>query len=69
MAHANPKLYTREESGSNVCYLGLTLKQLNKEVEEGIEDEEDLSARENTKGMWAELAKLVGADAWPGGDE
>ena len=26
-----------------------------------IEDEEDVSARESTKGKWAELAKLVGA--------
>jgi type I site-specific restriction-modification system R (restriction) subunit len=34
---------------------------LNKNVEEVIEDEEDVAARENTKGKWAELAKLVGA--------
>jgi type I restriction enzyme R subunit len=34
---------------------------LNQNVEEVIEDEEDLSARESTKGKWAELAKLVGA--------
>ena len=34
---------------------------LNKDVEEVIEDEEDVSARESTKGKWAELAKLVGA--------
>jgi type I restriction enzyme, R subunit len=26
-----------------------------------IEDEEDVSARESTKGKWAELVKLVGA--------
>jgi type I site-specific restriction-modification system R (restriction) subunit len=32
-----------------------------KDVEEVIEDEEDLPARESTKGKWAELAKLVGA--------
>ena len=30
-------------------------------VVEVIEDEEDVSARESTKGKWAELAKLVGA--------
>ena len=35
---------------------------LNKEVEDVIEDEEDVSSRENTKGKWAQLAKLVGAD-------
>lgn len=39
---------------------------LNKNVEEEIEDEEiedeeDGSARESTKGKWAELAKLVGS--------
>jgi type I restriction enzyme R subunit len=34
---------------------------LNQNVEEVIEDEEDISARESTKGKWAELAKLVGA--------
>ena len=34
---------------------------LNKDVEEVIEDEEDVSARESAKSKWAELAKLVGA--------
>jgi type I restriction enzyme, R subunit len=34
---------------------------LNDEVEEVIEDEEDISAREKTKSRWAELTKLVGA--------
>jgi type I restriction enzyme R subunit len=34
---------------------------LNQNVEEVIEDEEDMNVRENTKGKWAELAKLVGA--------
>jgi len=34
---------------------------LNAQVEEIIEDEEDLSAREKTKSDWAALAKLVGA--------
>lgn len=29
-------------------------------MEEVIEDEEDISARENPKGKWAQLAKLVG---------
>jgi type I restriction enzyme, R subunit len=37
------------------------IDRLNKDVEEVIEDEEDISARESTKGKWAELAKLVGA--------
>jgi type I restriction enzyme R subunit len=37
------------------------IDRLNKDVEEVIEDEEDVAARENTKGKWAELAKLVGA--------
>jgi len=35
---------------------------LNQEVEEVIEDEEDVVAREKTKSRWTELAKLVGAD-------
>ena len=35
---------------------------LNREVEEVIEDEEDIAAREKTKGKWTELAKLVGAE-------
>jgi type I restriction enzyme R subunit len=34
---------------------------LNKDVDEVIEDEEDIAAREKTKGQWAELTKLVGA--------
>lgn len=34
---------------------------LNKDVEEVIEDEEDVSARESTKSKWAALATLVGA--------
>ncbi|MFT5128076.1 MAG: type I restriction enzyme R subunit [Rhodothermales bacterium] len=34
---------------------------LNEEVEEVIEDEEDFAAREKTKGVWTQLAKLVGA--------
>ncbi len=44
------------------------IDRLNKDVEEVIEDEEDVSARESTKGKWAELAKLVGRlrDATPG---
>jgi type I restriction enzyme R subunit len=37
------------------------IDRLNQDVEEVIEDEEDVSARESTKGKWAELAKLVGA--------
>ena len=35
---------------------------LNKDVEEVIEDEEDVNVRENTKGKWAQLSKLVGAE-------
>ena len=35
---------------------------LNKDVDEVIEDEEDVAARERTKGQWAELTKLVGAE-------
>ncbi len=38
------------------------IDELNKEVEEVIEDEEDVAAREKTKGRWAELTKLVGAE-------
>jgi len=38
------------------------IDELNKEVEEVIEDEEDLAVREKTKSKWAELAKLVGSD-------
>ncbi len=37
------------------------IDQLNEDVEEVIEEEEDVAAREKTKGRWAELAKLVGA--------
>lgn len=37
------------------------IEALNQEVEEVIEDEEDIAAREKTKGKWTELAKLVGA--------
>lgn len=35
---------------------------LNDEVEEVIEDEEDLNAREKAKGKWAALEKLVGSE-------
>jgi type I restriction enzyme R subunit len=38
------------------------IDELNKEVEEVIEDEEDVATREQTKSKWAELAKLVGAE-------
>lgn len=38
------------------------IEELNKEVEEVIEDEEDFVTRENTKSKWAALEKLVGAD-------
>ena len=38
------------------------IEALNEEVEEVIEDEEDIAAREKTKGKWTELAKLVGAE-------
>lgn len=37
------------------------IDELNKDVDEVIEDEEDVAAREKTKGNWAELSKLVGA--------
>jgi type I restriction enzyme R subunit len=37
------------------------IEKLNQDVEEVIEDEEDIAARENAKSTWAELAKLVGA--------
>ncbi len=37
------------------------IEKLNQDVEEVIEDEEDVAARESTKSKWAELAKLVGA--------
>ena len=38
------------------------IEELNKEVEEVIEDEEDIATRERTKGKWAALEKLVGAE-------
>ncbi|MFO1436873.1 MAG: type I restriction endonuclease subunit R [Verrucomicrobiaceae bacterium] len=38
------------------------IDELNQDVEEVIEDEEDVAAREKTKSKWAELAKLVGAE-------
>lgn len=39
------------------------IEALNKDVEEVLEDEEDVNARENTKGKWAALEKLVGAES------
>ena len=38
------------------------IEKLNEEVEEVMEDEEDLSAREKAKSKWAALEKLVGAE-------
>lgn len=38
------------------------IEKLSQEVEEVVEDEEDLATRERTKGDWATLEKLVGAD-------
>ncbi len=38
------------------------IEELNAEVEEVIEDEEDLTTREKTKGQWAALEKLAGAE-------
>jgi type I restriction enzyme R subunit len=38
------------------------IEQLNDQVEEVIEDEEDISAREKAKGYWSTLEKLVGAE-------
>jgi len=38
------------------------IETLNDEVEEVIEDEEDIAARENTKSKWAALEKLVGSE-------
>ncbi|NOQ50789.1 MAG: HsdR family type I site-specific deoxyribonuclease [Desulfuromonadaceae bacterium] len=38
------------------------IDELNKDVEEIIEDEEDVSLREQTKSRWAQLEKLVGAE-------
>ena len=37
------------------------IDELNQDVEEVIEDEEDVAAREGTKSKWTQLAKLVGA--------
>ncbi|RKX42293.1 MAG: DEAD/DEAH box helicase [Verrucomicrobia bacterium] len=37
------------------------IENLNEEVDEVIEDEEDVSARETTKSKWATLEKLMGA--------
>ncbi|WP_167616976.1 type I restriction endonuclease subunit R [Maribellus sediminis] len=37
------------------------IEELNKDVEEVLEYEEDTYTRENTKGKWAQLEKLVGA--------
>lgn len=37
------------------------IDELNNDVDEVIEDEEDVTAREKTKGRWAELTKLVGS--------
>lgn len=39
------------------------IERLSAQVEEIVEGEEDLAAREKTKGMWATLEKLVGAKA------
>ncbi len=39
------------------------IERLNEEVEEVVEDEEDVVTRERTKGKWAALEKLVGAEA------
>lgn len=38
------------------------IEKLSDEVEEVVEDEEDVAKRERTKGMWAALEKLVGAE-------
>jgi type I restriction enzyme, R subunit len=38
------------------------IQELNDEVEEVIEDEEDIAAREQTKSKWAALEKLVGSE-------
>jgi len=37
------------------------IERLSRDVEEVVEDEEDMAAREQTKSDWAALAKLVGA--------
>ncbi|WP_426415317.1 type I restriction endonuclease subunit R [Aestuariirhabdus sp. LZHN29] len=38
------------------------IEQLSEQVDEMVEDEEDVSSREKTKGEWSRLEKLVGAD-------
>lgn len=38
------------------------IERLSREVEEVVEDEEDMAAREKAKGDWATLEKLVGAE-------
>ncbi|WP_210398142.1 type I restriction endonuclease subunit R [Motiliproteus sediminis] len=38
------------------------IEQLSEQVDEVVEDEEDASAREKTKGEWSRLEKLVGAE-------
>jgi type I restriction enzyme R subunit len=38
------------------------IEALNDDVDEVIEDEEDIAARENTKSKWAALEKLVGSE-------
>lgn len=38
------------------------IEKLSQDVEEVVEDEEDLATREKTKGDWATLEKLVGAE-------
>jgi type I restriction enzyme, R subunit len=38
------------------------IERLSREVEEVVEDEEDLAARERTKSQWTTLEKLVGAE-------
>ncbi len=38
------------------------IEQLSQEVDEVVEDEEDISQREKTKGKWTALEKLVGAE-------
>jgi type I restriction enzyme R subunit len=38
------------------------IEKLSQDVEEVIEDEEDIAAREKTKSKWATLVKLVGAE-------
>ncbi|MGK0270781.1 MAG: type I restriction enzyme R subunit [Cocleimonas sp.] len=38
------------------------IEELNNDIDEVIEDEEDVGARESTKSKWATLEKLVGSD-------